>query len=96
MFGVDYPQAESIFDRTMGEVATLVAAPGVTDDDVRAILMETAAKVYDFDLGALQPHVDRVGFDLADVRANAAGLIRRMPHDTTAPMMRSALARAAV
>jgi predicted TIM-barrel fold metal-dependent hydrolase len=31
MFGVDYPQFESIFERTMGEVATLVATPGVTD-----------------------------------------------------------------
>ena len=96
MFGVDYPQAESIFDRTMGEVATLVAAPGVTDEEARKILMETAAKVYGFDLEALQPHVDRVGFELADVRENAEELTRTMPHDTKAPMMRSSLARAAV
>jgi hypothetical protein len=96
MFGVDYPQAESIFDRAMGEVATLVAAPRVTEEDVRKILMETAARVYGFDLDALQPHVDRVGFELADVRANADELIRTMPHDTKTPMMRSSLARAAV
>ncbi len=96
MFGVDYPQAESIFDRTMGEVATLVAAPGVTDEEARKILMETAAKVYGFDLEALQPHVDRAGFELADVRENAEELTRTMPHDTKAPMMRSSLARAAV
>jgi predicted TIM-barrel fold metal-dependent hydrolase len=96
MFGVDFPQAESIFDRVMGEVATLATAPGATDAVVREILMETAAKVYGFDLALLQPHVDRVGFDLVDVQANAAELIRTMPHDTTAPMMRSALARAGV
>src|SRR5262249_48331201 len=96
MFGVDFPQAESIFDRTMGEVATLMSAPGVTDDDARRVLMQTAAQVYGFDLDALQPHVDRIGFDLTDVRANAAELPRPMPHDPRAPMMRSALARAAV
>jgi predicted TIM-barrel fold metal-dependent hydrolase len=96
MFGVDYPQAESIFDRTMGEVATLVAAPGVTDEEARKVLMETAATVYGFDLDALAPHVDRVGFELADVRENAEELTRTMPHDTKPPMMRSSLARAAV
>jgi predicted TIM-barrel fold metal-dependent hydrolase len=94
MFGVDYPQFESIFDRTMGEVATLVATPGVTDDDARRILLENAAEVYHFDLCALQPHIDRVGFDLAEVRANAEELKRKMSKETRAPLMGSAAARA--
>jgi len=79
MFGVDYPQFESIFDRTMGAVATLVATPGVTDDDARLILVENAAKVYHFDVSALQPHIDRAGFDLTEVRANAEELKSKMP-----------------
>jgi hypothetical protein len=36
MFGVDYPQFESIFERTIGEVANLVTTPGVTDADTRS------------------------------------------------------------
>jgi predicted TIM-barrel fold metal-dependent hydrolase len=96
MFGVDYPQFESIFERVAAEVANLVSTPGVSDDDVRKILLGTAARVYDFDVAALQPRIDRVGFELDDVRANAEELTRTMQHETKAPMMRSALARAAV
>jgi predicted TIM-barrel fold metal-dependent hydrolase len=94
MFGVDFPQFESIVDRTLGEVAALAATPGATDADIRAILMDNAVRVYGFDLPALQPHVDRSGFDLDEVRADAEELARSMPRDTKAPLMRSALARA--
>jgi hypothetical protein len=94
MFGVDYPQFESIFERTMGEVANLVATPGVTEDDARRILLENAADVYNFDLDVLQPHAERIGFELADVRSHAAELTRTMSHETKVPLMRSSLARA--
>jgi hypothetical protein len=93
MFGVDYPQFESIFERNMGEVANLVATPGVTDADVGKILLENAAKIYDFDLKALQPHIDRAGFELAQVRADAEELRRKEPKMTKAPLMGSSLAR---
>jgi hypothetical protein len=93
MFGVDYPQFESIFERNMGEVATLVATPGVNDADVHKILLENAAKVYNFDLEALQPHIDRAGFEVAEVRADAEELRRKMPKMTKAPLMGSSLAR---
>jgi predicted TIM-barrel fold metal-dependent hydrolase len=93
MFGVDYPQFESIFERGMGEVATLVATPGVTDADVGKILLQNAAKVYNFDLETLQPHIDRAGFEVAEVRANAEELRRKMPKMTKAPLMGSSLAR---
>jgi predicted TIM-barrel fold metal-dependent hydrolase len=96
MFGVDYPQYESIFERTMSEVANLVATPGVTEDDARKIVFDNAVAVYGFDRAALEPHVDRVGFELADVRADAAEVARTTQHETKAPMMRSALARADV
>jgi len=96
MFGVDYPQYESIFERTMSEVARLVTTPGLTDADAKKILLENAVAVYGFDAAALQPHIDRVGFDLDDVRADAAELMRAAEHETKAPMMRSALARAEV
>ncbi|HXY91716.1 MAG TPA: amidohydrolase family protein [Acidimicrobiia bacterium] len=94
MFGVDYPQFESIFERVTGEVANLLTTPGVTDDDVQKILLETAARAYGFDLVALAPHIDRIGFELADVRADASELTRTMQHETKAPIMRSSLARA--
>ncbi len=94
MFGVDYPQFESIFERSTSEVATLVTTPGVTDADARKILLENAARVYDFDVEALQPHIDRVGFELDEVRADAGELTRTTPHAIKAPLMRSSLARA--
>jgi predicted TIM-barrel fold metal-dependent hydrolase len=94
MFGVDYPQFESIYDRTSAEVATLVSTPGVTDADARKVLLENAARVYGLDLEALLPHIDRAGFDLEQVRADADDLIRTAPRMTKAPSMRSAAARA--
>jgi predicted TIM-barrel fold metal-dependent hydrolase len=96
MFGVDYPQYESIFERTMSEVANLVATPGVTEADANKILFDNAVAVYGFDRAALEPHVDRIGFELADVRADAAEVARTTHHETKAPMMRSSLARADV
>ena len=78
MFGVDYPHFESIFDRCMGEVATLVTTPGVTEADTQKILLTNAATALDFDLDALRPHIDRVGFDLADVAARADDYKRDM------------------
>ena len=40
------------------------AMPDVTETDVRKVLYENAADVYHLDLEALQPHFDRVGFEL--------------------------------
>jgi predicted TIM-barrel fold metal-dependent hydrolase len=78
MFGVDYPHYESIYNRSMGEVATLLTAPGVTEADARKILLTNAADALDFDLAALQPHIDRVGFDIDDVVARADELTSAM------------------
>jgi predicted TIM-barrel fold metal-dependent hydrolase len=94
MFGVDYPQFESIFERTMGEVAALVSTPGISVDDVSKILYENAAALYHFDLGSLRAPIDRIGFELDDVAARADELTSQMPKETKAPLMRSSVARA--
>src|SRR5262249_7406018 len=65
MFGVDYPHPESIFPLAIDQARALAANPHVTEDDTRKVLFENAAGVYHFDLAALQPHIERVGFDLA-------------------------------
>lgn len=78
MFGVDYPHYESIYNRSMGEVATLVTAPQVTEADAHKILLTNAATALDFDLAALQPDIDRVGFEIADVVAHSDEYVRDM------------------
>ena len=72
MFGADYPHFESIVPNTMDKVAGLASDPSVTDADTHKILFDNAAKVYDFDLALLAPHVERVGFELADVLATSS------------------------
>jgi len=47
-------------------VRTLTQHPSVTEDDAEKILFSNAAEVYGFDVDMLQPHVDRVGFELDD------------------------------
>jgi predicted TIM-barrel fold metal-dependent hydrolase len=64
MFGVDYPHFESIYPSTMEHVATLVDNPHVSEEDARRILYGNAADLYGFDLDALAPHIEQVGFDL--------------------------------
>ena len=46
--------------------------PQVTEADARKILYGNAAEVYGFDLDALQPDIDRVGFELDDLVAAGA------------------------
>jgi predicted TIM-barrel fold metal-dependent hydrolase len=67
MFGVDYPHYESIYPEVREQVVALAAADHVTPDDVDRILLRNAAEVYGFDLQALAPHVERVGFELASL-----------------------------
>ena len=71
MYGVDFPHFETCFYRNMAEVATLLTTPVVSDDEVHHILYDTAASVYNFDLDELAPHVERVGFEMDDIRERA-------------------------
>ena len=72
MFGVDFPHFESLAPRTKSTVAELAGHPGITEADLHKILYTNAATVYGFDLAALQPDIDRVGFELADLSLAAA------------------------
>jgi predicted TIM-barrel fold metal-dependent hydrolase len=83
MYGVDYPHFESIFDRNAGEVATLLTHPSVTEQDAEKIFLANPARALDFDLDALQPPIERVGFELSDVKSRADELIRNMPEQDT-------------
>jgi predicted TIM-barrel fold metal-dependent hydrolase len=65
MFGVDYPHFESIYPATGQQVAVLAGEPSITESDLRRILFENAARVYGFDMHALQPVTDRVAAGLA-------------------------------
>jgi hypothetical protein len=64
MFGVDYPHFETIFPNTATQIAELTATPGITEDELRGVLSTNAAEVYGFDLDALSPVVERIGFEL--------------------------------
>jgi predicted TIM-barrel fold metal-dependent hydrolase len=70
MFGVDYPHFESFVPRTLEQVAVLAGHPSVTDEDSAKVLFDNAARLYGFDVELLQPHIDRVGFELASLAAN--------------------------
>ena len=67
MFGVDYPHPETAFPGLLRQVKEFVDHPNVSEDDARRVLYGNAAEVYRLDLDALQPHIDRVGFDLDDI-----------------------------
>jgi predicted TIM-barrel fold metal-dependent hydrolase len=67
MFGVDYPHFETIFPDTAIQVAGLVASPGITERELRGILYDNAAEVYGFERDVLEPHVERVGFELDEL-----------------------------
>jgi hypothetical protein len=69
MFGVDYPHFESIFPSTVDQVQALVDEPSMTDDDLSNVLFGNAARLYGLDPAMLQPHVDRVGYDLVEMAA---------------------------
>jgi hypothetical protein len=67
MVGADYPHPETAFPGLLHDVKAFVELPNVTEDDARRVLYGNAAEVYHLDLDALQPHIDRVGFELDDI-----------------------------
>ena len=73
MFGVDYPHFESFVPHTLDKVTVLAGHPNVTEEDSAKILYENAAKLYGFDVGRLQPHVERVGFELESLLTPTPG-----------------------
>jgi predicted TIM-barrel fold metal-dependent hydrolase len=79
MYGVDFPHFESCFQRSMGEVATLVTTPIITDEEAHHILFDTAADLYRFDVEALAPDIERVGFEVSDVQSRPDDFRRELP-----------------
>lgn len=67
MVGVDYPHPETVFPRTLAEVKVLVDHPAISGVDARKVLYENAASVFHLDLGTLQTHIDRCGFELDEI-----------------------------
>jgi hypothetical protein len=59
MWGTDYPHLEGTQPYT--REALRATFHDVPEDEVRAIVGTNAAKVYGFDLDALQPLVDQIG-----------------------------------
>jgi hypothetical protein len=63
---------ESFVPHTADNVACLVTHPSVSEADAHKVLFESAAELYGLDLDMLGPHIERVGFELADVLASSA------------------------
>jgi predicted TIM-barrel fold metal-dependent hydrolase len=69
MFGIDFPHWEGAYPYGLDWMRATIGARGFEDDELRAMLAGNAAAAYGFDLSALAPHAERVGFDAADVAA---------------------------
>jgi hypothetical protein len=69
MWGSDYPHPEGTWPNTRPWLAERFRDVPVAE--TRRILGLTAAEVYQFDLAALAPHVDRAGPTVSDITATA-------------------------
>jgi predicted TIM-barrel fold metal-dependent hydrolase len=65
MWGADYPHVEGTWPRTRKSLARCFH--GIPTDDVCTILTDNAARIYGFDVDALQPIADRVGPSLREL-----------------------------
>jgi predicted TIM-barrel fold metal-dependent hydrolase len=65
MWGSDYPHPEGTWPHTRPWLKDRFR--NVPVEETRRILGLSAAKVYKFDLAALQPHADRIGPTLEDI-----------------------------
>ena len=77
MWGSDFPHDEGTYPHTRESLAHTFA--GIDPAEVAAMVGGTAAHVYGFDLDALRPIADRIGPEVATVRAG----LDRIPTDTT-------------
>jgi len=67
MFGVDFPHFESIWPVTKETVQGTLGWIGVGYEEAHKILMQNPARAYGFDLDALAPTIERVGFDVDEL-----------------------------
>lgn len=64
MIGVDYPHPETALSWLRDAVDRFAAAPNISEAGARKVIYGNAAQLYGIDLAALQPHIERVGFEL--------------------------------
>jgi len=88
MWGIDYPHAEGCFP--YAREAMRLTFVDVPEPEIRAMLGETAADVYGFDLEQLRPIADRVGPTVGDV-AEPLATLPRVPEDTYSAVFDGAL-----
>ena len=69
MWGTDYPHLEGTWPNTMDALRETFGP--YPEDEVRALLGETAAKVYGFDLATLGPIAEKIGPDLSQIRGES-------------------------
>jgi len=65
MVGVDYPHPETALSHLRESLAVFTARPSISPTGARDVICGNAARLYGIDLAKLQPHIDRVGFELA-------------------------------
>jgi predicted TIM-barrel fold metal-dependent hydrolase len=64
MAGADYPHPETALPQLRETVRDFAAQPGITEESARKVIYGNAAEFYGIDMAKLQPHIDRVGFEL--------------------------------
>lgn len=65
MWGADFPHVEGTWPRTKRSLQACFR--GIPEADVRAILTDNPARIYGFDVGALQSVADRVGLTMDEL-----------------------------
>lgn len=65
MAGADYPHPETALPWMRDTVQRFAALPGITAEAAHKVIYGNAAELYGINLAPLQPHIDRVGFELA-------------------------------
>ncbi|MEV6927355.1 amidohydrolase family protein [Dactylosporangium sp. NPDC051485] len=83
MWGVDYPHSEGTFPYSREAIA--VTFHDTPPAEVYEMLCGTAAKVFDFDVKAIQAVADRIGPSVRDVRTVPSEL-PRVPEQTMSPV----------
>jgi predicted TIM-barrel fold metal-dependent hydrolase len=64
MVGSDYPHPETALPHLRENVREFAALPGMTEEKARNVIYGNAAEFYGIDMAKLQPHIDRVGFEI--------------------------------
>jgi predicted TIM-barrel fold metal-dependent hydrolase len=64
VWGSDFPHAESTWPNSMQYLTDIQSKFDVSADDLETVLAHNPAKIFGFDLAALQTVADRIGPDL--------------------------------